>query len=275
MKTRVISGTCFVILMAGFFLLREFVSPLCFTGLIFFFSICGGIETSRAISQKTGAVASYACLILSIISVPVYMWLSVLFESSMAYLVFITISLLVFIFVVIYTYLSGAEENSAIVGGLCSLYPSVFMLSFVYLNDVEGRLGFIALLLVFVIASLTDTFAYFVGSTLKGKKLCPKLSPKKTWSGAIGGLFGGILGAILIYFIFNDSLTQFSWWHFVIIGFIGAVLDQVGDLFESFIKRHVGIKDMGKIMPGHGGVMDRLDGAMFVALAINLALLII
>ena len=84
-----------------------------------------------------------------------------------------------------------------------------------------------------------------------------------------------MLGAFIVYCVFKDGLTQFAWWHFVIIGFIGAILDQVGDLFESFIKRFVGIKDMGKIMPGHGGVMDRLDGVMFVSFAVAVALMII
>ena len=130
--------------------------------------------------------------------------------------------------------------------------------------------AFIALLLTFVISPLTDTFAYFVGMAYnkikKGtaKKLCPKLSPKKTVAGAIGGLFGGVLGGFLVYIIFKpEILENYTLLIFLALGLLASVLTQIGDLFESFIKRRVGIKDMGKIMPGHGGVLDRFDGIFF------------
>ena len=112
---------------------------------------------------------------------------------------------------------------------------------------------------------MSDVFAYLVGSKGGGKKLCPKLSPKKTWSGAIGGTIGGVVSSIVLYFIFKPTVNFFSpILLFILIGLIASILNIFGDLFESFIKRKVGIKDMGKIMPGHGGVLDRIDGTMFV-----------
>ena len=255
-------------------MLREFVSPLCFTGLIFFFSICGGIETSRAITPKAGNLSGYVCLITSVVVLPIFLWLSGIFKSEIASILTFDLCLLCCCVLVIIATIKAYDAKKYFVSSLVALYPSLFMLSLAYINSIEGTIGLVALLLVFVIASLTDTCAYFVGSVFKGKKLCPKLSPKKTWSGAVGGLLGGMIGALIVYYVFKGGLTEFAWWQFIVIGFIGAILDQVGDLFESFVKRFAGIKDMGKIMPGHGGVMDRLDGVMFVAFAVAVALII-
>ena len=134
-------------------------------------------------------------------------------------------------------------------------------------NDLDK--GFTAMLLIFVISPCTDTFAYLVGSLIGGKKMCPKLSPKKTWSGGIGGLLGGVVGSLLAYLIFPVEVNFFSpILLFIIVGVFASVLTQVGDLFESFIKRKAGIKDMGNIMPGHGGVLDRIDGTMFASVLI-------
>lgn len=131
------------------------------------------------------------------------------------------------------------------------------------------------MLLLYVIAPVADTMAYFVGSLIGGKKLCPKLSPKKTWSGAIGGVIGGICGAIAVYAIFKPEIAiGLPYIVFGIIGLVSSILTILGDLLESFIKRKVNVKDMGKIMPGHGGVMDRIDGmsalAPFILLVFSL-----
>ena len=140
--------------------------------------------------------------------------------------------------------------------------------------------GYIIIILTFVISPICDTFAYLVGMTYQkikkgqAKKLCPNLSPKKTVAGAIGGLIGGIIGSIIILLIF----ATFSWKNFFIyfaIGLLGSLATEVGDLFESLIKRKVGIKDMGKIMPGHGGVMDRFDGITFCGAVVFLLVYIL
>jgi phosphatidate cytidylyltransferase len=113
--------------------------------------------------------------------------------------------------------------------------------------------------------------AYFVGSTVKGPKLCPNISPNKTISGAIGGLVGGIIGAVLVCLIVHSPSEYFfteKWQEviaYAIIGLFGAILTELGDLVESLMKRKLGIKDMGRILPGHGGIMDRIDGLLFAA----------
>jgi len=143
-------------------------------------------------------------------------------------------------------------------------------------------LGLFALLLVFVISMATDTTAYVVGKLFKGKKLCPKISPGKTISGAIGGLFGGVLGALTVLLIMATSsgIREFmteqvgvAWVVNLVIfcvGLVGSILTQAGDIYASWIKRKNGIKDFGKWLPGHGGLMDRLDGVAFNAAFITL-----
>ena len=131
-------------------------------------------------------------------------------------------------------------------------------------------------MLSFVISPLSDTFAYFVGSLIGGKKLCPKISPKKTWSGAIGGTLGGALGGLLVYLVFKPSVAvSVPVLLFIITGVVASVINIFGDLTESYLKRKCGVKDSGKILPGHGGILDRIDGTSFVLPFIYLVFLLV
>jgi phosphatidate cytidylyltransferase len=109
-----------------------------------------------------------------------------------------------------------------------------------------------------------------------GKKLCPKISPKKTWAGAIGGTIFGAIGGILVYIIFKPAINfPAPVIFFALIGIIASVVNIFGDLFESVVKRRAGVKDSGNILPGHGGVLDRIDGTMFAIIPIYLAFLLV
>ena len=168
----------------------------------------------------------------------------------------------------------GVDRTCFIESVLPILYPALFLLTMLLANDLEN--GFIALLMAFVVSPCSDTFAYLVGSLIGGKKLCPKLSPKKTWSGAIGGTIGGVVSGVIVYLIFKPTVNFFSpVLLFVLVGLLASIANLFGDLFESFIKRRVGIKDMGKIMPGHGGVLDRIDGTMFAIVIIYIVFLLV
>ncbi len=115
--------------------------------------------------------------------------------------------------------------------------------------------------LVFITAFATDTFAYFIGIKFGRNKLCPKLSPKKSIEGSIAGVFGSLIVTIAYaYFLKIDNIVMLS-----ILSIICSVMAQFGDLTASKIKRISGIKDYGKIMPGHGGVLDRFDSILFTA----------
>jgi len=107
-----------------------------------------------------------------------------------------------------------------------------------------------------------DTFAYFSGKFLGKKKLYPLVSPKKTWMGTFGGLGGSIFGALVVGALGWKGLNNME---LIIIGFAAGVVEQMGDLGVSLFKRSVGAKDSGNIFPGHGGMLDRLDGLMFAA----------
>ena len=174
-------------------------------------------------------------------------------------------------------------------------YPSVLFMSIIALNHLgelpvtagltvkTDSLVLFVLLLTFAVTIITDTMAYLVGSTLRGPKLCPRISPNKTISGAVGGLFGGVVGALVLYLIFttNESfMTAFGAinagvWHIVLLGVLGSLISQFGDLFASALKRHARVKDYGTIFPGHGGVMDRVDGLIFNAFLVLIVMLII
>lgn len=158
------------------------------------------------------------------------------------------------------------------------VYPSTILISLLVLNRTSTSIG--PLLLPFAISPFADTFAYFVGSTVGGKKLCPSISPKKTISGGAGGLVGGVIASLLVYFIFIErgeiiSTTWVEILMFAMAGLLGALLTEFGDLVESVIKRKLGIKDMGNILPGHGGMSDRIDGLSFTAPAVAFVFAII
>ncbi|MDR1815264.1 MAG: phosphatidate cytidylyltransferase, partial [Clostridiales Family XIII bacterium] len=114
---------------------------------------------------------------------------------------------------------------------------------------------------IFLAAFGTDVFAYFIGMLLGSRKLCPSISPKKTVEGAIGGVLGSVLLCGLFGFFFLPS--GFS--DCVALGLLGGVVSQLGDLSASVLKRHIGIKDWGTLIPGHGGVLDRIDSVLFTA----------
>lgn len=161
---------------------------------------------------------------------------------------------------------------------LACIYPSFLFCLLLTFNHADSFAGvkyfsLIFVVMIFAITWLTDTFAYLVGCTLKGPKLAPKISPNKTISGAVGGLLGGVGGAMLVYLLAYNipalsavlNMYSLTWWHFLLIGMFGSVFGQMGDLFESKLKRNAGIKDSGNIFPGHGGMLDRIDAMIFIS----------
>lgn len=134
----------------------------------------------------------------------------------------------------------------------------------------DNQAGFVATLFIFAIVWGTDILAYFVGRAIGGPKLAPRISPGKTWSGAIGGAIAGVAaGSLLSLGVFS----RLSLWTMAL-AFLFSVASQVGDLFESFIKRRFGVKDSSHLIPGHGGVMDRVDGLVFACFAAFLLTLV-
>jgi len=118
------------------------------------------------------------------------------------------------------------------------------------------------ILLVFLICWLTDVFAFFIGKGWGRKKLAENLSPNKTVEGALAGIAASTIGVVIYKMTFFHEL---SWLDSFILGIIGSIFSQIGDLFESFVKRSFSVKDSGVVIPGHGGILDRFDGVLFCA----------
>lgn len=140
----------------------------------------------------------------------------------------------------------------------------------VALAELRGTsfFGLVAILYIFAVVWATDIFAYFFGRMIGGPKLAPRISPGKTWSGAIFGLtFGTMTGGVVVLLV----AMNMSWWA-IISACLISIFSQIGDLFESLIKRRFDAKDSSNLIPGHGGFMDRLDGIIFgVIIAFALA----
>lgn len=149
--------------------------------------------------------------------------------------------------------------------------PGMAMLALTDIDPKSVQLTYLCLMIA--TPCVGDIFALFVGSTLRGPKLCPPVSPNKTISGAIGGLIGSLIASLLVGLIAWALAVQSravlpAWWHYVLLGLIGGLAGQLGDLFASMIKRHCGIKDFSNLFPGHGGMLDRLDSVLFMAIII-------
>jgi phosphatidate cytidylyltransferase len=143
--------------------------------------------------------------------------------------------------------------------GTLYILASIYCLYWLRLSSDAGHI-LIYWLLCLVWAA--DTGAYIAGSLIGGPKLAPNISPKKTWSGLIGALVSAIVVGIITGKIIEGQL----YWTLVIISLMIGALSQGGDLLQSYAKRYFGVKDSGKIIPGHGGILDRIDGLMAAAL---------
>ncbi len=120
----------------------------------------------------------------------------------------------------------------------------------------DPEFGLPAVLFLFAVVWSTDILGYFVGRTIGGPRLAPHISPKKTWSGACGGALGALAAGIAVVYIAGGTALL----PVACVAFVLSIASQAGDLFESAVKRRFGVKDASHVIPGHGGLMDRLDG---------------
>lgn len=153
---------------------------------------------------------------------------------------------------------------TVLVGGL--LYC---LIAYYTLNDLRINYGFVFTGLIFIGVWSSDIGAYIFGKLIGGRKLCPSISPNKTWAGLLGAVLfpSSILDGYLAFFADNLTPREVVFWTFgssLVIGLLG----QMGDLLISILKRRVGLKDTGKLIPGHGGILDRIDALMLVIIAV-------
>lgn len=189
--------------------------------------------------------------------------------------ILIALSLSICLALAVFTFKAEMELKDLLATIFSLIYPMALVsLAFALSREFPCG-GTVAISFAIFLPVFSDTFAYLVGSTLGKRKLCPSISPKKTVAGAIGGLLGSVLCAVTFFLLFDlyavipvgyvsfsDSVAVRAV-VFVVLGIVGGVLAEIGDLAASRIKRTINIKDFGNIFPGHGGVLDRLDSIMF------------
>lgn len=222
------------------------------------------------------------------------MFLADFFQSPATSMAWLSPSavLMLFVFCVMATFVVAMFQkkqsfDGAAVTVFTLAYPQLFMACFYYMilcakrssGQPEGSTDLLAwtstmlaMLMLFIPPMLSDTTAYFWGRQFGRTKLAPVISPKKTVAGSVAGVAGGGVAGLLVFWLVPifarmrsvACTLSASWGAYVIMGCVLAALSQVGDLAASFLKRSCGIKDFGKLLPGHGGVMDRIDSTMFV-----------
>ncbi|MBR2397272.1 MAG: phosphatidate cytidylyltransferase [Clostridia bacterium] len=264
MKQRTVGAAIFIVVVVGAFLLRV-KDCLYFDLFILLLMSLAAIEMCRAMKDYLSKTNYTIVAIFVFLILPCYYYMGGINAVYKLFFAYFWATAVASIFNRGY----GLQNMSA--ATLIGVYPIMMFALMIEINHWADY-GTAALLLIFFTGPICDVFAYLVGSTLKGPKLFPTVSPKKTVSGAIGGIVGGILGSILVYlaskYLINLNLGEHAGiWFFVIYGLIGSILTEFGDLVESAVKRSLNIKDMGNILPGHGGIMDRFDGVLFVVFA--------
>ena len=237
------------------FLLLIFLGGWYLKAAVLFLSFRGLFEYFHVVRKKGHSPVSFIgyCVLLSYYAV-------VLFVPDPLAHVGVLIALMT---AVLFIYMVFDEKiNIADVGITVSgfVYTGVLFSFLILLGDKEQGMYYVPL--VFVISWVCDTLAYYSGRLFGKHKLNERVSPKKTVEGAVGGLLGGTIGAL----ISAESGANIA--HFAIIGLMGAFFGQIGDLAASAIKRYAGEKDYPKLIPGHGGVLDRFDSILFVALIV-------
>lgn len=254
MKTRIVSALIMLPLMIvvyiGGYLLMGFCLLVGIVGLIEFYNAFEKIEVKA--SKPFGMVALAALYIVNLAG------LSQLGGDSqqgiLLWIFFIVIGSLLYMFVPF----EKRRPEDAFLTGFGILYVGYFSFHIILIDQTAY---FILVWLVFLTAFGTDIFAYFTGYLLGKHKLCPAISPKKTIEGAIGGVVGSVILTVAFVMIFQPELLL----HSIVIGVLASIISQFGDLTASIIKRKIGIKDFGNLIPGHGGVLDRVDSVLFTA----------
>ncbi len=276
MKTRIISG--FAIMIIALIIIYVGGITMYITGTAL--SIIAMREFYKAVGGKL-TLQNYVSMVFSV-------FFFILAYNKNTELLFVCAALYMlcnFIYLIRYHQEIELRDFFANVFGFIYIVPAFVVMAIIR----DRNYGALLLLMVFVSASATDTFAYFVGKAIGKHKLAPKLSPNKTIEGSIGGTIVStamFVGAVLLInhygYLVSDSPEELL---FVIdtqtilvitvIGFFMSILSQLGDLSASAIKRITGVKDYGHLIPGHGGVLDRMDSALFTAPAIYVVLYIL
>ncbi len=276
MKQRVITGVLGSVLFIGALFL---MNTLVFPAFLAFLSVVAVWEVEKAVGLKNNLI--YAVTLLLSAVIPFIFHFNIKFPVAAFGGIYVV---LVLIFMLIKFEKTKFEEAvMAIFASVCIPYSFSLMIAFRDIDRLSSDYtkidGIYLILFSYFAAWMTDIFAYFVGSKLGKHKLCPKISPKKSVEGAVGGVVGEIVLNLLLLFVFNKFFFKgesfLSYPVVAVLSVLLSVVSMFGDLAASTIKRNFGIKDFGKILPGHGGIMDRFDSVLFVMPVLYSAIYII
>lgn len=265
MKQRVITAILFGIVFIGAVLLMNTIVFPIFVSVL---SAIAVYEVEKAVGLTNNLIKS-ASLALSV-AIPFVVHFKVSLPIAAIGSIYVV---LILIFMLLKFETTRFEQAiSAIFASVCIPFSLSLMIFFrdinKYFDNYTKIDGIFLLIFSFFAAWMTDIFAYFVGSKFGKHKLCPKISPKKSVEGAIGGVVGAVLLNVLLLFVFNkfffETKSDLSYITVIILSVVLSVVSMFGDLAASTIKRNFGIKDFGNLLPGHGGIMDRFDSALFV-----------
>lgn len=272
-RTRLLSGIVLVVIAAGTIIAGGWVlaAVLCAISLIAYRELTkatGVHDGSRTVNalEVTGFMMIlfyYAGLYIGLFRMEAY-------DRSVIYLVFmsvVVIALLAFMFVYVFSF--PRFQAGQVMAAFFELLYAPMLLSFLYIIREGWEQGAVLTVLIFLCSWGSDTCAYAVGVLFGKHKMTPKLSPKKSIEGGIGGVVGAaLLCGLYTYYIINPGSTeqlQMGLIPAMCLGAVGALVSMVGDLAASAIKRDHDIKDYGKLIPGHGGIMDRFDSVIIAA----------
>ena len=316
MKKRLITSI-FIVLGLGLALVSRIWTPFVFDLLILGLAVMGAIEVARVL-ERQGKYTNFIC----VATMPTVLYLLSLLVLRLnliwQYLLLVILGTIILYFALIFIItlcakntvrkemskygLEGVSNvryalDKAMYSLTVLVYPTLLFMALIFINHLSEfsfidyimmgshfeTLSWFMLISVFVITMVTDSMAYVVGSTFKGPKLCPLISPNKTISGAVGGLVFGVIAEMLLFWVFTTNsnfvidcnILDIAWWKVLIIAIFGSIISQFGDILASALKRKSRVKDYGTIFPGHGGVMDRVDGLVFNALLVFVSFVII
>ena len=266
---RSFSGIVYVALIVG----AVFGGPVCFAILMSLFALLGVNEFQNIVCGKPTSAIGWITRSVDIITALMLVNCTTMFTDltgvAAIYILLIPIPRLILVL-----YDKGEALKSVMAGIFSIFYVAIplWILNFMYCMEVStpAKPGFI--LVMFIMIWLNDTGAYCIGTPLGRHRLFERLSPKKSWEGFFGGLLFCIIAGVCCYYIlpkYNFNLT--TW---IIYGVAVSVFATFGDLFESLIKRTYHIKDSSNLIPGHGGILDRIDSLLFVSVVTMLFFII-
>ena len=265
MKTRTITSVFILLVTVPIILLSKYIIyPIALSAL----AVMATYEILHAIGVEKNWYLSVPAYILA--GVFPFASYFVTAESSFTYL--LTIAALIYIYMIyimgVAVFSKGQTSFKIISEVLLSItYVIVSFSSLSMIRCIDKDVGLYKLMLVFIVSWVCDSMAYVVGSLIGKHKLIPEISPKKTIEGAIGGVVSAIIAYMLFGLILDLAVPNMKVNYIVlaVFGLVLSVVSQLGDLIASLIKREHNVKDYGKLLPGHGGIMDRFDSIMAVS----------